>query len=94
MSDYFTECDVRVYRDKKCVLVLGLGINSVISFCHLVDGGKIKGTLHVDREFNCNADVDIKGEQLIPFLQAYYPDADTSQILSNEIYAISSYDLS
>lgn len=94
MSDYFMECYVRIYGLGDQFPYLGMGTDSVVTFAHLVDFGALKDAIKIERDFNCNRDVEIYGDKLIPFLEEYYPDFDRTGIEPSKIYSIYCYDMS
>lgn len=93
-DDYKGECYVLLNGPGTKSGYFGYGMDSVIDFAHHVDKGHLKNAIRIEREFNCNADVDILGKDLIPFLQKYYPDYDTSGIIPTEKYSFFCYDMS
>lgn len=93
---FLSTCYVSV-TGKNFVLNLGGGMWAVSRFVDILDKESIEGAIKIDRQFSCNADVDIGGEQLLPFLQKYYPkeyEMAKDKIQPDEVYRITSFDIS
>lgn len=92
----FVSCDVGVYKDKKMVLYLDVGVKGVYKFFQLATDG-IEGAILVDKSFNYNVDVTILGVDLLKFISKEYPNKiqwAKEKVRGNDQYTIVCYDMS
>lgn len=92
----FVSCDVGVYKDKKMVLYLDVGVEGVYKFFQLATDG-IEGAISVDKSFSYNVDVTILGFDLLKFISKEYHSKiewAKEKLRDNEQYTIVCYDMS
>ena len=93
----FTQCEVKIFQNKKTILSLGAGIAAVCKFAKLADMG-IDGVTKIERSFNCNRDVYMSGEMLLNFIEKEYPEIKEDALKNIDktkaTYKIVCYDMS
>ena len=72
VEEAYIECHVYILQGEKYIMSLGLGLNSVIQFAKLADEG-ILGSIEMEKSWNCNRAVTIRGKDLLEFIKRIYP---------------------
>lgn len=95
-EEVYIECQVYVLQRDAYIMSLGAGMNSVVQFAKLLDEG-IKGSIEMEKSWNCNRAVTIRGEDLLEFIKKIYPhkySESTEKIKCGWIYTIVADDFS
>lgn len=72
LDEVYMECHIYVLQGKTYIMSLESGLNSVMQFAKLVDEG-IQGSIEIEKSWNCNRAVSIRGEELLEFIRRIYP---------------------
>ena len=95
-GEVYMECCVYIQQEKKFIMELGTGMDSVICFSEMADKG-IPGNINVEKGWYCNRDVTIKGNALLEFIKDEYPEkySEAQTLIDKEvIYLIVADDFS